>query len=274
MGGKSSPPPPDYEPMARASEEAARVSEQLGNRQIDLAERQYEEMKPLAEKVANSQIEAQEQGMQQGQEYYDYLKNTYRPLERQIVSDAQEFNTDSYRDELARKAAADSALAFQQTQRANERNLNSMGVNPNSGRYAATQQAAATQNAAARAGLMSQTRQQARDTGYARQLDAAGLGRNLSGASQGAYSLANSSGSSALNSAAMPGQGLQSGLAQGSGTIMQGQAQKMQGLGSIMNTQANVYNTGQEREAAAIAGIGQAAGMVGGFAAGGYFPGG
>jgi len=69
----------------------------------------------------------------------------------------------------------------------------------------------------------------------------------------------------------MPGQGLQSGLAQGSGTIMQGQAQKMQGLGSIMNTQANVYNTGQEREAAAIAGLGQAAGMVGGFAAGGYF---
>ena len=266
--GKSSPPPPDYKPTAKASKYAARLADKQATRQLNFAKKQYAEMKPLAEKVANSQIEAQEQGMKQGEKYYDYLKDTYRPLERESVSESQSFNTDAYRDELARKAAADSALAFDQTQKANARTLQSMGVNPNSGRYAATQQAAATQNAAARAGLMNQTRQKARDTGYARQLDAAGLGRNLSGASQGAYSLANSSGSSALNSASMPGQNMQNSMATADSLRMQGQAQKIKGLGSVMNTQAGIYDSQMQANAAQSAALGQAAGLAGSAAIG------
>ena len=62
-----------------------------------------------------------------------------------------------------------------------------MGVNPNSGRFAGMQNATGLQQAAMRANAMTGTRQQAEQMGYARQLDAAGLGRGLAGASLGAY---------------------------------------------------------------------------------------
>ena len=274
--GKSSPPPPDYTPMANASREAAATAERLGNRQLDLAERQYDDLKPLADQIAQQQINVQDRTMQQGEDYYNYLKDTYRPLEKGIVQDAQNFNTEAYRNQLARKAAADSALAFQQTQKANERSLMGMGVNPNSGRFAAAQQGAATANAAQRAALMNQTRQQADATGYARQLDSAGLGRNLSGASTGAYGLAVNSGTSALNSAGAPGQQQMQGFAQGAGTIMQGQGQKIQGLGNVLSAQTSVYGQQLQNQNSAMQALGSGLGTaLGGWATGGFaMPGG
>lgn len=268
MGGKSSPPPPDYGPMREASEYAADKSYALGQDQLRFAERQYEEMKPLVDQVVQSQLDVRDQTMQQAQDSYDYLQNTFRPLERNIVDEAENYNTEAYQQQLARKAAADSARAFQQTQRANERNLASMGVNPNSGRFAASQQSAATSNAAQRAALMNQTRQKADSVGYARQLDAAGLGRNLTGASQGAYGVALNAGNSAVSNAGVPGQQRMQGMAQGIGTIQSGMGMEMDGLGSVLNAQTSVYNTGQQREAQSMAALGQGLGMVGGAAMG------
>jgi hypothetical protein len=54
MGGKSAAPP-DYSAMAAATERGIATAERLGNRQMDFAQRQYEEMKPLAERVAAQQ---------------------------------------------------------------------------------------------------------------------------------------------------------------------------------------------------------------------------
>ena len=61
MGGKSSPPPPDYSGM-----------EAVANRQQDFAERQYEELRPLLQGIATTQQDAQRQQMQQAQDYYNY----------------------------------------------------------------------------------------------------------------------------------------------------------------------------------------------------------
>ena len=60
MGGKSQPAP-DYSAMAAATQRGIDVAEKLGTRQMDFAQRQYEEMKPLAERVAATQIAAQNQ---------------------------------------------------------------------------------------------------------------------------------------------------------------------------------------------------------------------
>lgn len=271
--GKSSPAPPDYTPMANASKEAAKVAERLGTRQLDLAERQYNELKPLAEQISQTQLDVQNRTMQQGEDYYNYLKDTYRPLEQGIVQDAQNFNTEAYREQLARQAAADAAKAFQQTQKANERGLMSMGVNPNSGRFAAAQQGAATANAAQRAAQMNQTRQAADNLGYARQLDAAGLGRNLSGASTGAYGVAVNSGNAAMGNAAAPGAAQMAGFAQGAGTIMGGQGQKIQGLGNVLNAQTSVYGQDLQASNAGWNALGSGLGMAAGGWAGAGFPG-
>ena len=57
--------PPDYGPMAAASEKAAQLGYDLGSSQLDFAKQQYEELKPLLSQIADSQVAAQDQQMQQ-----------------------------------------------------------------------------------------------------------------------------------------------------------------------------------------------------------------
>lgn len=239
--GKSSPPPPDYAPLAEASAEAARLMTGLGQDQLAFAREQYERSAPILEGIANAQIAAQNEQMEMARDYYNYQRDTFRPLEESIVADAQNFNTEAYREQLASQAAADAGLAFGRTQRANERAMASMGVNPNSGRFAGVNAASNLGLAANRAAAMTGTRRQAEQLGYARSLDAAGLGRNLSGASLAAYGGATASGSAAGGSAQSAGQNYMGNMAIGSGTIGSGLGMNIQGLSSVLNAQTNAY---------------------------------
>jgi hypothetical protein len=240
MGGKRSEAP-DYSQLAQASEESARIMAGLGREQLDFAKQQYNDVKPFLEDVAGLQAEAQRQQMDQAQDYYSYMRDTYRPLEKSIVESATEFNTDGYREQLASQAAADAGLAFSRTRSANERASASMGVNPNSGRFAGINAASELGLAAQRAGAMTGTRRQAEQLGYARSLDAAGIGRNLAGTSLGAYGGAVNAGSAAGQNIQSAGQNYMGNMAIGSGTIASGQQMKLQGLGNVLNAQTTAY---------------------------------
>jgi hypothetical protein len=244
--GKSNPAPPDYTPLANASKEAAAIMAGLGREQLSFARQQYNEVSPIMREVAGLQMDAQRQQMEQGQDYYNYLRDTYRPLERSIVADAENFNTAAYRDQLASQAAADVGLAFGRTRAMNERAMASMGVNPNSGRFAGVNNASVLAQAANRAGLMTNTRNQAEQMGYARKLDAAGLGRNLSGASLAAYGGATNSGTAAGANLQSAGQNYMNNMAIGAGTIGQGQQMNLQGLSSVLNAQTQTYINTQD----------------------------
>lgn len=257
MGGKSQAAP-DYSALAAASERSAEIMTGLGREQLDFAKQQYAELKPLAKQVSDAQVAAQQQTMQQGQEYYDYMKSTFRPIEQGLVQRANEFNTDAYREQLASQAAAAAGRAFGTTQAAGMRAAASMGVNPNSGRFAGIQAQGQLGLAAQRAGAMTGARQQAEALGYARQVEAAGLGRNLSGASLGAYSAATGAGSAGLNSAMAPGSQLMQGMASGAATTGQGLNMQMSGLGNILQSQTSVYgaNASQSDPLGSIVGMG------------------
>ena len=239
--GKSSPPPPDYTPLAEAAAEAARIQAGLGREQLAFAREQYDRSAPLLERVANQQMSAQDEQMSQARDYYNYQKDTYRPLERGLVADAQRFNTEAYRNDLASKAAADAGVAFGQSQAMNQRAMAAMGANPNSGRFAGMQQASGLAQAATRANAMTGARTQADQMGYARKLDAAGLGRGLAGASSAAYGGATNAGSQAGINAQSAGSNYMLGMGQGAGTIANGQQMQLGGLGNILNTQADMY---------------------------------
>lgn len=240
MGSKGAPPP-DYTPVAEASAEAARIQGELGRQQLDFAREQYDRSAPLLEGIANQQMQAQSEQMDQARDYYNYQRDTYRPLEQSIVADAQRFNTEAYRDQLAGQAAADAGRAFGISQQQNQRAMASMGVNPNSGRFAAQQNASGLQQAAMRANAMTGARNQATQMGYARQLDAAGLGRGLAGASLGAYGGASQAGSMAGGNAQSAGQNYMGNMAIGSGTIAAGQNMQIQGLSNVLNNQTSSY---------------------------------
>lgn len=262
MGGKSAPAP-NYGPLAAASKEAARTMGALGREQLAFARQQYGELSPMLRGIAESQQAAQQQQMQQAQDYYDYMQSTFRPLERQLVSQAKEFNTDAYRDQLAAKAAADAGRAFTQTQQASQRAMAGMGINPTSGRFASMQNQANLGLAAQRAAAMTGTRQQAQQMGYARMLDATGLGRGLSGASTAAYGGAVGAGSAAGNSYMAPGNQFMGGLTAGGNMMGQGFGLQNQGLSSILNNQTSVYNNAMNAQGEMFGAILGAGGNMG-----------
>jgi len=232
--------PPDYTPVAEASKEAAKIMADLGYSQLDFAQRQYEENAPILRDIAQTQIDAQNQQMDQAKEYYDYWKSTYQPLEKGLVEDATNFNTDAYRNQLAQRAAADAGLAFNQTRAANERAMASMGVNPNSGKYQALASQSALGLSAGKSNAMTNTRQQAEQMGWARRMDATGLGRGLSGASTGAYAGALNAGNSAGQNQQSAGMNYLSGAQGAAGTIGQGQQLGLSGLQSVLNSQTQM----------------------------------
>lgn len=241
MGGKSSPPPPDYSGLER-----------IGQQQLDFSKQQYAEMKPFVTRLATTMSDAQQQQMQQAQDYYNYQTQTFRPLEQGLVTQAQDYDTEANRMRLAQKAAADAAKAFQGAQATTMREAARRGINPNAGAFGAAMNANAMGLAAMQAGGMNQARQQAEQLGWARKMDVTGLGRGLAGASTAAYSGATGAGQAA------------------GGTMMSAGNQYSQGLqsagqtyGNILNSQTSAYNAGMQQADpfAQIVGMG-----VGGFA--------
>lgn len=268
--GKSSTPAPDYGPLAQASKEAAEVQAALGREQLAFAKQQYDENAPILKQIAQGQIDAQNEQMDMAREAFDYQQEVFRPLERSIVANAQEFNTDAYREQLASQAAADAGLAFANTQAANTRAMRSMGVNPNSGRFQGLASQSNLALAAQTAGAKNRTRMQAEQMGYARQLDAAGLGRGLSGVSTAAYGGANTAGSMAGGNLQSAGLNYMAGMGQGAGTIAAGQQMGMSGLSSVLNAQTESYINTQDSFMSDLGGLLGGAGTLaqnGGFAA-------
>ena len=258
-GGKGSEAP-DYGPLAQASKESAQIMAGLGREQLDFARQQYNEAKPLFEQIVGQQMRIGDETFRQGQEDRQYMIDTFRPLEKGLVADAEKFNTDAYREQLASQAAADAGRAFGNTQAATARAMASMGVNPNSGKFAAMNNQNALGLAAMRANAMTGTRQQAENVGYARKLDAAGLGRNLTGASQGAYSLSLNAGNAAGQNQMAPGNQYMQGMGQGASTIGSGRSMLQSGLGNILNSQTNMAMNSQDGFADVLgAGLGAAA---------------
>ena len=241
MGKKSDPAPPDYTPLANASREAAQVMAGLGREQLAFAKDQYNRSAPVLEAIANQQMAAQNEQMGQARDYYNYMRDTYRPLERGLVADAARFNTEAYREDMAAKAAADAGRAFGISQAQNQRAMASMGVNPASGRFANMNNATGLQQAAQRAAAMTGARTNAEQMGYARKLDAAGLGRGLSGASTAAYGGATNAGSQAGLNAQSAGQNYMGNMGTGANTMLGGYNAQISGLGTVLNNQTSAY---------------------------------
>ena len=221
------------EGLTQSADYAADLSYKLGQEQLGFARQQYDEMKPLAQRVYDQQLQAQEEQMRQARDYYDYQTQTFRPLEQGLVADAQNFDTEAYRNQLAAKASQDAAQAFGLTQGMVARESERRGVNPNSGAAAGLQNQSTLNQAAMRAGGMNNARTQAEQTGYARKLDVTGLGRNLAGASTAAYGAANASGTAGINTAMAPGSQYSSAVTPAFNTMMTGSGQRVQGYGNM-----------------------------------------
>lgn len=259
FGGGDAPPPPDYTPLANASKESAEVMAKLGREQLDESRRQYDLNKVVADKVVAAQLGIMGDTNQQGKDYYDYAKSTFRPVEEGLVKDANEFSTAGAKEAFARKAAADLEGAQANEQAQSERAMAAMGVNPNSGRFAGLNRARTVMNAGARAGATTNARERADALGFAKRMDVAGIGRNLPGASTAAYGVAVNSGNSAMGNQMAPGGQLLGGMQGAAGLVGQGQQMRNQGLATIAGLQSSDYKTGKQYDQS---GLGSAMGLA------------
>ena len=225
MGGKSQPAP-DYSGM-----------EALGREQLQFARDQYAEMKPFVTRLATSMSDAQQEQMAQARDYYNYQRDTFRPVEQGLVKQAQEFDTEAYRQQLASKAMADAAKAFQGSQGVMMREATRRGVNPASGAFGAASNANAMGLAAMQAGGANQARQQAEQMGWARKMDVVGLGRGLAGASTAAYGGATGAGQAAGGTAMSAGNQYMTGMGQAGNT-----------MGTVLNNRTSQFNAGLNAE--------------------------
>lgn len=247
MGGKAGAMP-DYEPLAKAARESTEKMSALGQRQMDFAERQYAEQAPISRQIAAQQIAAQNQQMQQAQDYYNYQKDTYRPVEQGLVADATRFNTNDYREQLARDASAAAGKAFGINEEMASRAAGARGINPNSGAGMALSNQNKLGLSLQRANAMTGARTQAEQMGWARRMDVTGLGRNLAGASTAAYQGATGAGTSGINTSMAAGNQFGNLYGQGVSTTGQGLQMGNQALGNVLTNQTSRYSAGLNAE--------------------------
>jgi hypothetical protein len=253
--------------MIQQADRASQLQYGLGREQLDFARRQYEESIPIRDQVVGLQTRAMEQQMEQGQDYYNYMRDTFRPGETRMAAQAAQYDTEANRERLASEAVQRAALAFQGGQGMATREMARRGLDPSSGAFAAMTNQNAIQSAAMQATGANQARTMAEQTGWARNLDVAGLGRGLPGASSAAYGGASSAGSAALGNQMAPGAQYNQGYQLGAGTIGSGFGQGLNAYGSIMQNATGLATNAMSNYYGAI---GSGIGMTGTLGAAAY----
>ncbi|MEE4236974.1 MAG: hypothetical protein V2I51_09640 [Anderseniella sp.] len=240
MGGKSKGP--DYDQAIQHAMSGQRMMYGLGREQLDFAKQQYADYAPLTRDIASQQLAAQNYQMEQARTLGDLYRNTYVPLMQDQANEARKFSTEAKREELAQQAGADAGQAFSKVKAASGRNMASMGINPNSGRFAGMQRGEDLGLAAMRSNAMTGTRRQAEGIGQAMRQNAIATGQGQAGMSQNAFSGAGSAGAMAGNSLMSPGNNYLNAMQGGIGTIGQGMNFGSQGLQFALGGQQQQAN--------------------------------
>ncbi len=222
---------------------AAVAQAQLSREQLDWAKQIYAETAPQraaaierANKISDTQLLALQKQTALTDDYADYNKTTFRPLEQGLVDAAKDFDTPTRRDEAAQAATASVGLAFDAQQQEQGRQLARMGVNPNSGKAQALSTQTGLAKATAVAGASNKARNDVELQGYARKMDAANLGRGLASAQATSAGVALAQGNSAVGNAQAGGNI----TAQGNQIMTQGYAGAQGGLAGAASTYGNI----------------------------------
>lgn len=251
------PPPPDMSGVNAAAQAQASISKEA----LDWYKQIYAEQAPLREQasrrafeVSDAQLASMRQNDEISRDYWNYQTGTFRPLERRIVDKAERFDTPERQEAEAGRAVADVAQQAGLARQTQMRDMGRMGVNPNSGRFAAMSNQMTLGTATASAQAANQARRNIELQGQARRMDAASLGRNLPGNQATSAGVALSAGANAANTGQMPLNQAQSAagmMGQGFNTAIQGN----QSAGNLFGQAANAQAQHNQAVASANSGL-------------------
>lgn len=245
---------------------AAQLDSQTGKDALAFYENVYNQSAPdraaasaLSTKVANAQLDAMNTETELAKDAADYNRTTYQPLEKSIVSDAENFDTEGKREELAGKALGDVNSSFNSARDQGMRAAARVGMDPSDGSFVAAGRQLALSQALAGAGAENKARTDATTLGRAMKMDAASLGRGLPSQQATAAGLSINAGNSAVGNAQVP----LSVAAQGAGIMQQGYGTMLNGTnaaGNLYGQQAQIQNQASLANAQEWGALGSAAG--------------
>lgn len=225
---------------------------------------QRERAEATADQVAQAGLESQKKQNQIADDYNNYNKETYRPLEKKLVADAQAYDTPERQQQAADRAVTDVNMQASAQRQATARDLASYGVAPDSATSMSIQGSSDLNTSKAAASAATGARDRVQATGYARMADAANLGRNLPSAQATAVQTSTQAGAGAVNAsgaslnatgsgAALMGQGFNTAIeGQKSAGSLYGQAASMESQASQSKAQGTAAGVGSIATAAAV----------------------
>ena len=230
------PPAPDYTPVANSQMEVARLNIAAAKEASDALAIDRKRMLDLTEKSTAQQMGIAQKESERADSYYqDYQTNT-QPINKKISDQAIRFSSANEQERIAKTANADVQSSFSQAADQQNRNLDRRGVNPNSGKFAAANNALMIAQAGASAGAVNQSRAMAVDRGNAALSNAANVGNRLPGVSQNSNNLSLQGASGAVTSSNQTQQQINTGY--------QIPSQYYNNAGNAYTGAANMYNMG------------------------------
>lgn len=221
---------------------------------------------PLVEKIVNQQIESGDKNAARADEQWQHYLDLFQPVESKMVQDAMEFDSPERKERMAGEAGADTTRAYQAMQDQQARMMGRLGVNPNSGRFAALNNEMGLNQAKDTAGAMNAARRATEQQGMALRTGAAQFGRNMPNTGLAADSTALNAGNSAVgnmgaNNAARA-QSMNT-AAQWFGGAQAGNNSAGGLMNNLYSNQLNAWNMENQNTMAGLAGLGGLMGAAG-----------
>lgn len=223
----------------------------------------------LIGQIQQGQLGTMDKANQWAQADRDRYEKTFLPLQDKLIQDANDWDSPERQAKMAAEAKAGVTNQAQLAQDANQRQMASLGVNPNAGRFQASNNAQNTNTALAAAGAENSARDNVRQQGMALRSGAAQLGNALPGQAVGNSSLGLTAGGAALGAQSAGNAAFQNNLnimGQGYQGAMAGHQGKASVLGNLHNSNLNAWSSQMQADAAQqqgmMSGLGSMAGMA------------
>jgi len=266
LGGDDAPDPnPGQIASAESAREVGQMQKETAMEYLDFSKQQYADFKDDLKEIAQVQKQIMSDTARRGEEYATYERETFRPLEKRLVAEAEGYSTSAKQEELASQGMADVAQAYQMQRQQALDTMAKYGINPNSARFAAINAQLGQGEAAARAGVATKSRIAAEEMGRARLYDAAALGRGLASNATAAAGTAVGAGTAAGSSFQAPAEYMSKSYGQ-TGNMLGGASSSFGTAGNIygqeFNARMGAYESQQASKGAMMGALGTAAGMA------------
>jgi hypothetical protein len=218
----------------------------------------------ITNEYAQQQMDNSQTNQGRADDLWDTYVTNYKPVLEKSAQESLDYGNEADQNRAAGRAVSDVRQQGDINRGITDRNLASMGVNPNSSKFVTAYGANTLRETAAAAGAGTNAREMARDKGINLRQGVAATGSNLASTGLGYSSLGTTQGASAVNGVTNANNATINGanfVGTGYNMARQGVMDKASILNSQFNNEMTGYNAQQQANAGISSGIGTIVGM-------------